>query len=345
MKKTALKIILFIGIFALFGYFIAKNIPVILNTYETTASNITGYLLLAAILMFGARWSIGLMLKECFDVVGMKRTGKEMFSLELQALAVNLIIPTAGASVAVLFADDAQKRGESRTKAVNGGILTYLVDYTAISFLLLLAIIFLYFIKSLTPTVIIPAVIFFFLTGGLYFLSFAAAKKADFLENMLKKFSRAVITPLLRLFKKEVDLSDSVEKLVREISEANEAALRDPKNILRALRWSLLAHFLRLVIIYIIFVSLGLHPLYRVVLAGYAIGALFVVVSPTPNGVGFVEGSMALVFSGLGIPGAVATTTTIIYRALDFWIPFSIGFFLLQRANIRRIRDEMFGKS
>lgn len=343
MKKIYFRILVLLGIFALFGYFIAKNLTVIRATYQTTASNITGFLLLALLLTVLIRWCIGKMLQECFDVVGMKRKAVKMFALELQALAVNLIVPTAGVSVAVLFANEAKKNNESQTAAVNGALLTYLVDYTAISSLLLLAFLFLYLIHSLTPSVVIPAIFFFILTGSLYLLSFLAIKGSAFLERVLIKLAKIFVIPVLNFFKKNIRVTESVKTFIKELSDASKAATRDPKSILKAFGWSIASHFLRIIMLYVIFASLGYEPLYRVILAGYAIGALFVVVSPTPNGVGFVEGSMALVFSGLGVPGAVATTATIIYRAFDFWIPFAVGFFLLQRSNVKMIREEIFG--
>lgn len=282
------------------------------------------------------------MLKECFDVVGIKRTAKEMLILGLQSLAVNLVVPTAGASAAILFADDAQKRGESRTKAVNGVLLTYLVDYTSISFLLFIALVFLYFIKSLTPTEYIPAALFFLLTAGVYALAIAAAKKASLLDRILMPLAKMFIAPLLKLFKKKINIEKNVRYFISELSDASRAAFRDKKNVIHAMGWSLFAHFIRLCVLYVIFLSFGVDPAYRVILAGYAVGSLFVVVSPTPQGIGFVEGSMTIVFTGLGLPSAVAATTTIIYRAFDFWIPFAAGFFLLQGSNIKRIKGELF---
>ena len=38
--------------------------------------------------------------------------------------------------------------------------------------------------------------------------------------------------------------------------------------------------------------------------AGYAMGFVFWVVSPTPQGIGVVEGVMALVYTSLGVPAA-----------------------------------------
>jgi len=46
---------------------------------------------------------------------------------------------------------------------------------------------------------------------------------------------------------------------------------------------------------------------------------------------------MYLVFTSLSMPGAVATTATIIYRGLIFWIPLAVGLYIYQQQKIKDI--------
>jgi len=64
-----------------------------------------------------------------------------------------------------------------------------------------------------------------------------------------------------------------------------------------------------------------------VLLAGYGLPLLlgkmaFVV----PGGVGVVEGSMAALYNGLGVPDAVTVVVVLGYRLVSFWIPSLSGF-------------------
>jgi len=61
-------------------------------------------------------------------------------------------------------------------------------------------------------------------------------------------------------------------------------------------------------------------------IAGFSIGYLFLIVSPTPSGLGFVEGVMPLTFMALGVPRTSAVLITVAYRGLTFWLPFGYGF-------------------
>ncbi|HEY6063496.1 MAG TPA: hypothetical protein VIV35_07795, partial [Chitinophagaceae bacterium] len=43
------------------------------------------------------------------------------------------------------------------------------------------------------------------------------------------------------------------------------------------------------------------------------------------------EGSMTFFYVHFGVPVAVAAVATLLYRALSFWLPIPVGFFLYRR--------------
>jgi hypothetical protein len=55
--------------------------------------------------------------------------------------------------------------------------------------------------------------------------------------------------------------------------------------------------------------------------AGSAIAYLFLVISPTPAGIGIVEGIMPLALSSLNVPWSQAIIVTLAYRGVTFWFP------------------------
>jgi uncharacterized protein (TIRG00374 family) len=61
------------------------------------------------------------------------------------------------------------------------------------------------------------------------------------------------------------------------------------------------------------------------VLGGFAIGYLFLIVSPTPSGIGIVEGVMAIALASLGVNFSYAVVITLAYRGMTFWLPLAIG--------------------
>lgn len=342
MKKLLFRLFITFAIFALFAYFVIQNMPVIKETYQTTAANMTGYLLLAVLAIVTDYFFLNYMYLTTYRMVKLSRTFSEMLSLQLQSLAINVVVPTAGVSSAVLFGEEAKKKGDPPPTAISGIFLSFLADYTAIATMLVAVLFILYYIDSLTMTVGISTLIFLLLTLGAYLLTFFAERKTKGLGRFFALTARYTIAPIFRIAKKKVDIEKGVRDFVRELGRAYDAIKSDPTDLVKAIMLAILHHMMRLAALYLIFASFGIYPSMKVLLAGYAIGALFVVVSPTPNGVGFVEGSMTLTFASLGIPAAYATTVTLIYRGLEFWIPFFIGFFLLQRSQFKDLQENIF---
>jgi uncharacterized membrane protein YbhN (UPF0104 family) len=60
-------------------------------------------------------------------------------------------------------------------------------------------------------------------------------------------------------------------------------------------------------------------------IAGFSIGYLFLIVSPTPAGIGFVEGALTLGLRSLHVPLGDATVVALAYRGLTLWIPLFFG--------------------
>jgi uncharacterized protein (TIRG00374 family) len=69
-------------------------------------------------------------------------------------------------------------------------------------------------------------------------------------------------------------------------------------------------------------------------------GYLFLIISPTPSGIGIVEGVMTLALRSLGIALEDAAILSLVYRGFTFWVPFFFGMAtfrqLIQKRDINR---------
>ncbi|MCE5259927.1 MAG: flippase-like domain-containing protein [Chloroflexi bacterium] len=118
---------------------------------------------------------------------------------------------------------------------------------------------------------------------------------------------------------------DSVEQWLDEIYLDLEVLVQG--------RWHLLAlgAFISvsfdILTLYLLFIAAGNKISLGVLLAGYALPLLLGRIAfILPGGVGVVESSMALLYTGLGIPKAEAAVVILGYRLISFWIPNLIGF-------------------
>lgn len=334
MKKILFRSSLLLVILAVFVYYIAKNLGTLESTLAVTLSQSFGYIFAALVLAILAFIFMAAMNRRIFAMMGVKRTILEMAILQTSSLAVNVLVPSSGVSVAVLFASDARKRGESEAAAVTAVILALLADYVSIAGLMIFAVVYLNATHSLGPQVSIPAVAFFALTLGMYLLIYYSGRNKEAVEVFLKR-ARGLVNKMLAPFKKKIIKDEAViDNFANELENAYLVMSRDKKDFAKAVSLIFIAHFMYLATLFVLFLSLGFDPLYRVLISGYAIGMMFVVISPTPNGVGFVETSMALAYTSLGLPGAAAATVTLIYRGFSFWLPLFIGFLALQRRHL-----------
>ncbi len=81
--------------------------------------------------------------------------------------------------------------------------------------------------------------------------------------------------------------------------------------------------------LYWIFMAAGHAVSPGVLLAGYGLPLLLGKTPLLPGGVGIVEGTMAALYTSLGVPGAVTVVVILVYRFLSFWLPSLVGFPLI----------------
>lgn len=83
----------------------------------------------------------------------------------------------------------------------------------------------------------------------------------------------------------------------------------------------------------ILFIAFGVEVELWQVFVGHSVIYLFTVISPTPSGIGIVEGIAQLLFVGIGVPRDAAVVITFAYRGITIWLPMFIGFFAFRMEN------------
>ncbi len=102
------------------------------------------------------------------------------------------------------------------------------------------------------------------------------------------------------------------------------------RRLLEPVAHALLNEALHLFMFYLVALAFGVRMNFGVLVAAYSVSVLFFVVSPTPGGLGFVEGTLIVVLTALGVRPHNATVITLAYRGITFWLPFILGFVALR---------------
>jgi phosphatidylglycerol lysyltransferase len=166
------------------------------------------------------------------------------------------------------------------------------------------------------------------------------AARPALLQRVLLRF-QSVVNGLAARLKRSGPLDeDWALQISEEFTAAATAAQTNPSRLLVMLLWAIGAHLVQVLSLYALFLAFRQPVTVSVCLAGYAMGHLFVIIAPTPQGVGFVETIMPLTFIALGVPGAVATIVVLAFRGLTFWLPLLAGFILMQRLKSLGAEEE-----
>lgn len=266
----------------------------------------------------------------CFDIVGVEsRTGHLLLVL-FSGFFINTILPSMGAAAAAVFVGDAVYRGQSGARAAVGTLLVLLVDLSTLTPFVLYGLAFLRGRDLLHPYDTVTSGFFvvgiLVMTGGL----FLGRWKPAWLQRLLRRV-RSIVNRVGSRFKHPDLLAEEwSDRNARELVDAAEAIVDNPRKLSRTLVWALAMQIVNLAGLHMLFLAFRQSAPLGAMVAGFSMGIVFFVITIFPQGVAVVEAIMALVFTSEGIPGPKAVAIVLAFRAANFYLPFLFGFFSLQ---------------
>lgn len=314
-----------------FGWLVISRFNEIENLAHTLSQGVWLWVFVAAMLQVGYQVSLAYTYRSAFATVGVTSRVRDLLPIVMGALFINVVAPAGGTAGLALFVDDAVQRNQSAARVTAGSLLSLVALYVAFLILLLTSLAYLFFQQQLKSYELVGSILFCLGASAIVTLLFMGLKWPGGLRRLLVGLQNFV-NGFVRKFKRPPLLAENWGvKTSQELTESALAIWARPAGVVRTIAHSLLTHFIAIISLYTLFLAFRYPVPAGPLLAGYAIGYLFVIVSPTPQGLGIVEGVMPAVFISLGVPNAVATITVLAYRGLTFWLPVSIGFLSLQR--------------
>jgi len=255
---------------------------------------------------------------------------EKVASLVLGSLFVSLLVPLGSLAGSSVFITAGKKEQISKTKSSSAVLLILFVDFLSLLVLLCAGFGTLIIKKDVLEYQLIGLLLFLLMTLGLFVLLVlgqaspkSISKLVDLLHKFVNRFSR--FFPTAKMLSK-----DWPTKKSEEVIYLSKTFWSNKKTIIRSFWVVLTAHFIELLVLFFVFMAFGTVVTPGVLFAGYSIGVLFWIISPTPQGIGIVESVMPLVFVSLGVDIGVATLTTLTFRGLTIWLPAFLGFFSLK---------------
>jgi len=324
VRRLLVTVALFLGV-----VFILLRLAEVQAIGETLKRGDWRYLLLAIMLeafwlmnVAGSYWTI-------YRTIGLKERFNTLLLATSGANFVNIIAPAAGASGMAVFISTARKRGYSPARVTIAGIVYLLFDYAGLMVVLAAGLAVLVRRHILTPIEITGTAVLLLIALSFASLLILGLRSTETLERTLIWLAR-LANRFGSLIHRQLVTETRVRDFAREFSQGIQEARNKPEELIFPAILALTNKALLITIFFLVFRAFQVPLSIGTLIAGFSIGYLFWIVSPTPAGVGLVEGALTIVLSSLYIPLSAATVVALAFRGITFWIPLAFGGFALR---------------
>ncbi len=271
------------------------------------------------ILNFGASyWTL-------YRIMGIEKKLFPLIRLVAAVNFVNIVAPSAGIGGLAVIYSDASKNGHSSARVTVGSILFLLFDYVGLLSVIFVGLIILFFKNTLSFTDILAFLLFLILALALGAALILASRSETQLNRVMTFFVRAINKAARPFIKRDLIDENEANLFAGELVEGVSALKHVRTGWLKPLALTFSNKILLVSILGVVFLAFDVPVTVAVVIAGFSLAYLFAIVSPTPAGVGIVEGVMTLGLKSLGIPLESAVVVTMAFRAVTFWLPLLLG--------------------
>lgn len=319
-NKFLVAVIFLLGIIFLFGSASElREISTVLTRGNLWWIALAIVLELVWILNFGASyWTL-------YRIMGIEKKLFPLIRLVAAVNFVNIVAPSAGIGGLAVIYSDASKNGHSSARVTVGSLLFLLFDYVGLLSVIFVGLIILFFNHTLSFTDILAFLLFLILAMALGAVLILASRSETQLSRVLIFFARLINKIVRPFIKRELIDETEAKFFAGEMVEGVSALKHVGSGWLKPLALTFSNKILLVTILGVVFLAFDVPVTVSVVIAGFSLAYLFAIISPTPAGVGIVEGVMTLGLKSLGIPLESAVVVTMAFRAVTFWLPLLLG--------------------
>jgi uncharacterized protein (TIRG00374 family) len=321
MRKFLIAVLLLLAV-----YFLLTRFTEVQQVALTLQRGDKKWILLAVGLHFVWLVNIAASFRACYRLLGLEETIERLLLLALGANFVNVIAPAAGVSGLAVFISDSRARGKPTGRVTSAAALSIVYDYLAFIVVLALGLTVLIRRDRLGAAEITASLVMVAIASVFAALLWTGMRSGERLGEVLAWMARTVNRLLRPIRRRDYLSEDNAREFAREVAEGLVIARKAPRGaILLPAALALSKQALLISILFMVFMAFGQAFSVGTLVASYAIGYLFVIVSPTPSGIGFVEGAMTLALTTLRVPLTAATIITLAYRGITLWLTLLYG--------------------
>jgi uncharacterized protein (TIRG00374 family) len=260
-----------------------------------------------------------------------------LIALGIQAVwfFLNIITPTAGLGGIALFASEASRRGHAGGKATVAAALFLLFDEAAFLVVLTLGLFVMFRRNNISAGEITASLLLLALASTIAFFLYLGYRSAEQLGDVLARIAAFINRIARSILHRDYLSEERAHQFAHDIGEGLSGLTQRETSLLQPIGYGLATKGLQMGILTCSFLAFDVPFSAGTIVGGFSIGYLFFIVSPTPSGIGVVEGVMALALASLRVLWSEAVIITLVYRAITFWVPLGVGALAFRRLHRR----------
>ena len=262
-----------------------------------------------------------------YRILGIRERFFRLGLVSVSAQFVSVIAPSGGMAVMVA---DGKRRGLQSGRVTTAGAVFVFFEQSSLLAVVLLGLFLLFRLNQLNTASVLAALVLAGIALATDLVLVMGMRSPILLANVLTRLGtilNRILHPILR--RDSVDLSRA-RPFAEDVYEGLQIVRKSPGKLLLPGVLAFSSKALLIIILGLIFKAFGQPFTVTMLIAGFSIGYLFYIVSPTPSGVGFVEGAMTLVLTSLGLSLAVSAVITLTFRGITFWLTILYGMLALR---------------
>jgi uncharacterized protein (TIRG00374 family) len=320
MRKFIILLVLFLAVL-----FVFLSFSELQNIAETLQKS--NWIFLTFAILFECLWfyNFAITFGSIYRLLELEETRGQLFLMATAANFVNVVAPSAGIGGIAVFLDAARRRDQPTGRVTVVGVLFVLYDYAAFLCVLTLGLVVLFRRNHLTAGELSATAILLLIALAMASLLYLGYKSSERLGKVLAWMARLVNRIVRPFIHREYLKEENAHAFARDAAEGIAVIRSKRKALLWPFLFALNNKALLICVLAFTFLALGTPFSVGTLVGGFSIAYLFLIVSPTPSGVGVVESILPVALNSLRVQWAAAVLITLVYRAVTFWFPLLVG--------------------
>jgi uncharacterized protein (TIRG00374 family) len=333
ISKKNLRQIVLIILFLGFTLLIVTRFTSVSNLVQTLSQGSWPWVLAGVIIHVIYFIFYAVLYQRGFATVDINTQTTPLIPVMFATMFINAVVPTAGVAGNALFINHIVKRNQSGARGVVGLFLVLLADLGTMVPFLLFGLFQLQKLGDLNAYATLSGSAYVIYIAILVAALVLSAQRPSLLRSILGKLRQAV-NRIGSLFKRPEMLDENwASRNTEELRLGANSIRKNPKQLTLTLLWAIFLHIVNLVGLYAFFVAFNQPINLGGLVAGFSLGIVFFVISIIPQGIGAVEGIMALVYTSLGVPATKAIAIALVFRGVNYWLPVLVGLIAMRKAT------------